>query len=118
MNGGNEIKEPVLFVVDAAPGANAQNIQQQLYALSDQILIDIQELKRVRITLIVGVTNQETYEKVFQAQLRYATRTIPNLNLGPRQVHEWEEIKPAVVPLQLQGKILRIYLDSGIYLTD
>ena len=108
----------VYFNVEAEPDANTDDIKQTLESLSNRLDIRVLTFRRIGKTRISGATNKKTYERVFEAKIRLGTRTIPNLNKGPYQIQEWVEVKPAKVPLALEGKIKAIRLAENVYLTD
>ena len=118
MSRKSKTPEPVFFDVEAKPDAQADDIKQILENLSDRLVIEVLIFRNFGITLIVGMTDQKTYERVFNAKLQYRTRTIPNLNKAPYQVQEWVEVKPAEVPVTLKGKVKAILLAESEYLTD
>ncbi len=113
-----EKKEPVLFDVDIQKHTDPDFVKKELEKLSSNLEINVQRLRNLGMVMINGSTDQETYEKVFNAKLDYQKRTIPNLNKGPYDVWEWVETKPAEVPERLKNHIASIKLSVSLYLTD
>ncbi len=110
--------EPVRYEVTLKDGINGHDVKPDLEALASDLQVHVSDLKRLQMQFVNGETSQATYESVFGAELRYVTRTISNLNKGPRDIKEWVEVKPATVPASLQDRIEHIGLAKMMYLTD
>ncbi len=110
--------EPVLYEFKLKSGVNGHDLKSDLEALATDSEVHILDLKISKMQFVNGRTSQATYESLFGAELRYVTRTIPNLNKGPRDIKEWVEVKPATVPASLQDRIESIGLAQKMYLTD
>lgn len=108
--------KPVCFEIGLKTGADWNSVKRDLEALAGDFTLDVFQCRRKGV--ILGSTSQETYERVFHAELKYVTKTIPNVNRGPYDVQEWNEITGAVVPENLRDRIDDIQLDRPIYLTD
>jgi hypothetical protein len=110
--------DAVRFRVELSDKAAGQKVKETLEEKAKDITIAVLDLKNINMQLVSGSTSQETYEKLFDAKLNYVTRTIPNLNRGPYQVQEWQEVKPASVPDYLKAYVSSISLEQRMYLTD
>ncbi len=112
--------QPVQFTVFGNPNTDAQEILRELQKLSPALRCTVLTLKYIKLPCpyISCRTDQATYETVFAAKLRYGTKTIPDLNRGPRKVSDWVEDEPAKVPDTLKNLVKSIAITKKIHLTD
>jgi len=112
-------KQHVRFYINLQEGICAKEIKKDLESLAKDLTIYVTDLTPLlKAELVVGETNQKTYEQLFNAKLEYQTKTIPNLNRGPYKVKEWVEIESAQVPENLKQIIESIKLEKPTYFTD
>ena len=106
--------EPVNFVLMLKEDADAHRVKSKL----EQIASDFSLTARGDVYMVVGTTNQATYERVFDAKLKYVQETVKNLNHGPSTRYVWREERKGQIPTSLAGEIDELYLDNGVVLTD
>src|SRR3989344_5348718 len=98
-------KDPVRFTIALKKGKDIEQIANQVKAellkLSAKMQVCVNVLKNLKMVVMVGETNQKTYEKVFGTKLEYVFETIPNINNGPRKVWFWHETKSAMTPASI-----------------
>ena len=66
-------------------------------------------------TYLTGHTEQDTYEKLFDCELKMKTFTINNQVGRPQTVHEWEEKTLSKVPKGLENYIKSVELQHQMY---
>ena len=115
-------KDPVRFAITLKKGKDTEQIANQVRAellkLSPNIQVWVHVLKNLKMVVMIGETNQKTYEKVFGAKLAYVSETVPNLNRGARDVWIWRETKSATIPASIAEYVEQIQLDVLVFLTD
>ena len=92
--------EPVSFIVGFHEGTDASKVKTDLENLASDLTY---KYTSSRLSYMMCETSQQTYERVFNAKLKYLTYTV---NKGMRQeqtVSNWSEEVRATVPASVQG---------------
>ncbi|MBI4142195.1 hypothetical protein HY484_04675 [Candidatus Woesearchaeota archaeon] len=105
-------KEPVSFMMRLEESVDKDNVTADLEKLTKDIKVR-SFLKE--ICLLVCETNQQTYEKIFGAKLKYTTRTVNEAVGRPQEISDYEEVQKAKIPDSLKGKVRYLELNRKAY---